>query len=147
MRKMTEGHYYVKCRECGWEGYTLLRGYGSDGHLYLECENCGARNLYVSPPPKEDVIFIGGTVLHDLAYLFAKSAFLVTRSVRIAVKNGWTWFSNQPKLKKFTLSGGFVAALTFLVCLVMFKTYFFHFLAATIGTIAGTLALVFKGGE
>jgi len=147
MRKLSNSHYYIKCRECGWEGYTLLRGYGGNGYLYLECENCGARNLYINPPPKNDTIFIGGTILHDFAHFAAKSVVSGVHSVKNMLKNSWTWFTSQPRLRKFTLGGGLTVVLVFMICLVMFRTYFYHFLAATIGSIAGTLALFFREGE
>jgi len=145
MNKATKSSYYVKCRECGWEGYTLLRGYGSNGYLYLECENCGARNLYINPPPKGNgKIYIGGTILHDLTHIISKLILLGTYQIKITLENGWTWLNNQPKLRKYSLGGGFIISLSLIACLIIFRTYFLQFLIATIGTIASTLALIFR---
>ncbi len=136
MRSSREYYYHVKCRECGWEGYTLLRGYHGGGYLYLECERCGARNLYLNPPSRKDVIFIGGTAIHDFAH-----------AIGMAVRGGWDRISAQPMSRKIVLGGGITIALVFLVCLMMFREYTLHFLIAGAGTIASALALALRRGE
>jgi len=132
---MRECRYYVKCRECGWEGYTLLRGY-ENGYLYLKCENCNARNLYLKPPARKDIIFIGGTALQDFTYF-----------IKMTARSSWTWISEQPMLKKLTLGGGIFTALILLLCLTIFKEYSLHILIVTLGTITSTIALALRKGE
>jgi len=46
---MRKYEYRVQCKVCGWEGYTLLRGYHSSFY-YIECPNCGSRVLFAFPP-------------------------------------------------------------------------------------------------
>jgi len=148
MGKRTKSCYYVKCKECGWEGYTLLRGYGSNGYLYIECEKCGARNLYTNPPPRTDkAVVIGGSILFDLTHLLVNLILLGFHQFKISLQNGWTWFKQQPKFKKYTLGGSLTATLVIVICLIIFQTYFLHFLIAAIGTVAGVLTILFRSEE
>ncbi len=147
MDKRTKSCYYVKCKECGWEGYTLLRGYGSNGYLYIECEKCGARNLYTNPPRTDKAVVIGGSILFDFTRLLINLILLGFHQLKISLKNGWTWFKQQPKLKKFTLGGSLTATLVIVICLIIFQTYFLHLLIAAIGTAAGALTILFRSEE
>jgi len=135
MKRQTNCQYYVKCRECGWEGYTLLRGY-ENGYLYLKCEKCGTKNLYLNPPPKKDIIFIGGSLIQDLSHLITSSA-----------KNCWTFLTSQPTTRKLALGIGTLTTAILILCLLTLKEYSYHLMAATLGTIASTIALVLRKGE
>ncbi len=59
-RSSARGVYRVKCRACGWEGETLLRGYVSSFY-YVECPRCGSRLLMSRPPPPGTRLKIGTT--------------------------------------------------------------------------------------
>jgi len=138
----TDKMYHVRCKVCGWEGYTWLRGYINGGLLYIECQKCGSRSLFVSPPVPSHEIVIGTSVFDELMKTFT--------AVFTTIMGGLTTITRHIRLGTLTTSRLIrtlaIGATSFAIFFVLSMLFLQNdvFMQIIIGTLGGVAASIFS---